>query len=135
MTASLIQSFMVGQMILFSAPSYNGPDWLTEFGASRTQHAIHRSAQFGTMEDSTRLHQCKYSKAVGSARLGFEPSKMGTHSLCSGAVMEMYLAGVPVYTIMLIGRWLSKAFLGYIRKQVEQFSRHVAKQMLTFRSF
>ena len=49
--------------------------------------------------------------------------------------MEMYLAGVPVYTIMLIGRWSSNAFLRYIRKQVEQFSRHVAKQMLTFRSF
>ncbi len=46
--------------------------------------------------------------------------------------MEMYLAGVPVYTIMLIGRWLSNAFLRYIRKQVEQFLRHVAKQMLMF---
>ena len=49
--------------------------------------------------------------------------------------MEIYLAGVPVYTIMLIGRWLSNAFLPYTRKQVEQFSRHVAKQMLTFRLF
>ena len=49
--------------------------------------------------------------------------------------MEMYLAGVPVYTIMLIGRWLSNAFLRYIRKQVEQFLCHVAKQMLIFRSF
>ncbi len=75
------------------------------------------------------------SKAVGRARLGFKPSKMGTHSLHSGAAMEMYLTGVPVYTIMLIGRWSSNAFLRYIRKQVEQFLRHVAKQMLTFRSF
>jgi hypothetical protein len=61
------------------------------------------------------------SKAVRSAHLGFEPSEMGMHSLCSGAAMEMYLARIPVYTIMLIGRWPSKAF--YIRKQVEQFSR------------
>jgi hypothetical protein len=53
---------------------------------------------------------CAASKAVGSAHLGFEPSKMGTHSLYSGAAMEMYLAGIPVYTIMLIGRWLSDAF-------------------------
>jgi hypothetical protein len=36
---------------------------------------------------------------------------------------------------MLIGRWSSDAFLRYIRKQVEQFSRNVAKKMLTFRSF
>ncbi len=31
-------------------------------------------------------------------------------------------------------RWSSNAFLGYIRKQVEQFSKHVAKWMLTFLS-
>ncbi len=51
---------------------------------------------------------------IGSAQLGFEPEEIGTHSLRSGAAMEMYLAGVPVYTIMLIGRWLSDAFLRYI---------------------
>ena len=42
------------------------------------------------------------SKAVISACLSFEPSKMGTHSLCSGAAMEMHLARVPVYVIMLL---------------------------------
>ncbi len=62
------------------------------------------------------------SKAVGSTRLSFEPNEMGTHSLYSGAAMELYLARVLVYTIMLIGRWSSDAFLCYIRKQVEQFS-------------
>jgi hypothetical protein len=72
------------------------------------------------------------SKVGGSAHLGFKPSKMVTHSLCSGAAMETYLAGVPVYTIILIGRWSSGAFLHYIRKQVEQFLQHIVKQMLTF---
>ena len=72
---------------------------------------------------------------IGSARLGFEPKEIGTHSLRSGAAMEMYLAAVPVYTIMLIGRWSSDAFLRYIRKQVEQFSKDVAQKMLTHRSF
>jgi hypothetical protein len=75
------------------------------------------------------------SQSVGSASLGFKPKEIGTHSLRSGAAMEMYLAGVSVYTIMLIGRWSSNAFLRYIRKQLEQFSPHVAKQMLTLRSF
>ena len=46
----------------------------------------------------------------GRAHLSFEPSEIGTHALCSGATMEMYQAGVPVYTIMLIGRWLSDTF-------------------------
>ena len=81
----------------------------------------------------TRLQSA--AQSVGNATLGFEPKEIGTHSLRSGAAMEMYLTGVPLYTIMLIGRWSSDAFLHYIRKQVEQFSLHVAKQMLTFRSF
>ncbi len=73
--------------------------------------------------------------AIGSTHLCFEQSKMGTHSLCSGTAMEMYLTRLPVYTIILIGRWLSNTLLCYIRKQVEQISQNVAKQMLTFRSF
>jgi hypothetical protein len=42
----------------------------------------------------------------------------------------MYLNNVPVCTIMLLGRWSSDAFLLYIRKQVEQFSRNVSSQMI-----
>ena len=73
--------------------------------------------------------------SIISAHLGFDPSEIGTHSLCSGAAIEMYLARVPVYTIMLIGRWSSDAFLRYIQKQVGQFLQDVAKKMLTHRSF
>ena len=46
--------------------------------------------------------------------------------------MEMYLGEILIYTIMLIGRWLSNAFLCYIREQVEQLLGNVAKKMLTF---
>eukprot|EP00978_Attheya_sp_CCMP212_P021308 scaffold62029_cov65-Attheya_sp.AAC.1 len=42
---------------------------------------------------------------------------IGTHSIRSAAAMAMYLAGVPVFTIMLIGRWSRDAFLHYIRRQ------------------
>ncbi len=49
--------------------------------------------------------------------------------------MEMYLAKVPVYTIMLIGRWLSNTFLHYVQKQVKQFSKDVAKKMMMHCSF
>ncbi len=49
--------------------------------------------------------------------------------------MEMYLGEIPVYTIMLIGRWSSNAFFCYICKQVEQFLQNVAKRMLNFCSF
>ena len=44
--------------------------------------------------------------------------------------MAMYLNQVPVYTIMLIGRWSSDAFLRYIRRQVQQFSAGVSARMI-----
>ena len=71
----------------------------------------------------------------GSSCLGFEPHEVGTHSLQSGAAMEMYLGEIPVYTLMLIGRWLSDAFLCYIHNHAEQFSCNNSKKMLTFWSF
>ncbi len=95
--------------------------------------------QNGRMEHMTSKTILQHLRAacatIGSACLGFEPHKIGTHSLRSGAAMEMYLGEIPVYTIMLIGRWSSNAFLRYIRKQVKQFLRNVAKRMLNFCSF
>jgi hypothetical protein len=61
-----------------------------------------------------------------------EQQEDGTGLLQSGAAMEMYLGEISVYTIMLIGSWLSDTFCCFIRKQVEQFSRNVAKKLLTF---
>lgn len=68
--------------------------------------------------------------AVGYDKLGIKKGEIGTHSLRSGAAMAMYLGEVPVYTIMMLGRWSSDAFLRYIRKQVEQFSHNVSTRML-----
>jgi hypothetical protein len=62
--------------------------------------------------------------------LGLDAALCGLHSIRSSAAMAMYLNGVPVYTIMLLGRWSSDAFLRYIRKQVEQFGHDVAKLMI-----
>ena len=39
----------------------------------------------------------------------------------------MYLNGVPVYTIMLLGRWSSDAFPRYTRTQVTAFSNNVSR--------
>ena len=73
--------------------------------------------------------------SIGEARLGFHHDEIGTHSLRSGAAMAMYLDEIPVYTIMLIGRWSSDAFLRYIRKQVEQFSHNVSRRMIRHQHF
>ena len=69
-------------------------------------------------------------RAIGEDVLNINADEIGTHSLRSGAAMAMFLAGLPVYLIMLMGRWSRDAFLRYIRKQVEQFSHNVSSKMI-----
>ena len=73
--------------------------------------------------------------AIGKALLGFDPKEIGCHSIRSGFAMAMYLTKELPLTIMIIGRWLSEAFLKYIRKQVAMFSHNVSKRMIQNRSF
>jgi hypothetical protein len=73
--------------------------------------------------------------AIGETCLGIAKHEVGTHLLRSGVTMAMYLGECPVYTIMLIGRWSSNAFLWCIRKQVMKFSHNVSKKMLRFRHY
>jgi hypothetical protein len=56
---------------------------------------------------------------------GLKPMETGLHSIRSLAAIGMYLNNIPVYTIMLLGRWSSDAFLRYIRKQVLEFGNDV----------
>ena len=60
---------------------------------------------------------------------GLPKKSVGTHSLRSSGAMAMYLNGIPVYTIMLLGRWSSDAFLRYIRRSATEFSNNVARKM------
>lgn len=69
-------------------------------------------------------------RAMGEDVLNIKADEVGTHSLRSAAAMAMFLGGLPVYLIMLMGRWSSDAFLRYIRKQVEQFSHDVSSKMI-----
>jgi len=73
--------------------------------------------------------------ALGKDELGFEVDELRIHSICSGAAMSMYLTGIPVFTIMLIGCWSSNAFLWYIQKQVQEFCAGVSLKMITADSF
>jgi hypothetical protein len=74
-------------------------------------------------------------KDMGKEKLGFSPEECGTHSNRSGGAMSMFLSGTPVYTIMLIGRWSSDAFMRYIRKQVLAASHGISRKMLTYEDF
>ena len=74
-------------------------------------------------------------KAIREDKLGFTTDDIGCHSLRSGAAMAMKVSGVSEYTIMLIGRWKSLAFLDYIRRQVAEFSFDISDRMLTHGNF
>ena len=49
----------------------------------------------------SKLHTA--ANAIGKNELGFKVEDLGLHLICSGAAMSMYLMGVPVFMIMLIG--------------------------------
>jgi len=95
--------------------------------------------------DSEKMHfvSGKYVRAasraaatiMGKSKLGSEAKEIGTHSLRSGAAMAMYLDEVPVYSIMLPGRWSSDTFLIYIRKKVEQSSHNISNRMIRHQHF
>ena len=70
--------------------------------------------------------------AIGEDQLEIKADDVGTHSIRSASAMAVYLGECPIYTIMMIGRWSSDAFLIYIRKQVKQFSHNVSSRMLKF---
>jgi len=84
---------------------------------------------------SALIYLQKLTKELGKDTLGFEPSDVGVHSIRSGGAMGMYLRNIPVYTIMLLGRWSSDAFLLYIRKQVQEFSAGALQRMILHEQF
>jgi hypothetical protein len=49
--------------------------------------------------------------------------------------MAMHLGNVPVYMIMLIGRWRSDAFLRYLRPQVMLFTAKISARMIQYQHF
>jgi hypothetical protein len=75
-------------------------------------------------------------KILGVEKLGLSDQDVGTHSNRSGGAMGMYhLTGTPVYTIMLLGRWISDAFMRYIWKQVLDMSHGISSKMITYEEF
>ena len=72
---------------------------------------------------------------LGESALGIGKDDIGTHSIRSGGAMAMFLSGVNEIIIQRVGRWLSQAFLEYIRDQVDSFTVGVSQKMLKFESY
>ncbi len=73
--------------------------------------------------------------AMGETKLCIKKHEIRTHSIRLGAAMAMYLGGVPVFAIMMIGQWGSNAFMKYIQNQIEEFTFNVSSKMLTMQHF
>jgi hypothetical protein len=103
----------------------------TTFNTSQLANgSIHK---FSGKDLLSRLHRAATS--LGPDTLVYNPDQIGLHSARSGAAMAMYLAGLPMFTIMLLGCWSSDAFLQYIRKEVQEFSSSVSSQMIIKENF
>jgi len=120
-------------ILLCRLHSYNLPNMAT---GDIPINTVRSGNLYFTIPSSMFLHRIRFTVAqLGPEKLGFTPEEVGTHSNRSGGAMGMFLAGTPIYTIMLIGRWSSDAFMRYIRKQVLQLSHGIAAKMLSYDTF
>ena len=119
--------------------------WATLVQRIRSYPNTHDNTPVSTVRQHNRLEHVTAShvtttlldtiSAYGPERLRIAPNEIGTHSIRSGAAMAMYLGNVPVFAIMMIGRWSSDAFMKYICKQIEEFTYDVSTKMLTMQQF
>ena len=73
--------------------------------------------------------------SFGEERLGFSHKEVSRHSIRSGFSMELYLAKVYPETIMIMGRWASRAFLRYIGIQVSDLIKGISTLMKNNHAF
>ena len=71
----------------------------------------------------------------GEERLGFSQKEVGTHSIWSWFAMKLYLDKFYPETIMIMGRWASRAFLRYIHIQVSDLSKGISTLMTNNHAF
>ena len=81
--------------------------------------------------------QLRYTCATlgGKDAFGFDRTDIGTKSIRSGAAMGLFLANHSTERIMLMGRWLSQAFLAYIRPQVIEWTNNMSRDMIRHDSY
>ena len=115
------------QRLLRSIPSASGDTKVCEFWSG--EKIIHIDASM------VRSKLRAIVELIGEEELGFRKDEVGLHSIRSGGAMAMFLSGVNVIIIQRVGRWLSQAFLEYIRDQVDSFTMGVSQKMLHYEKF
>jgi hypothetical protein len=67
--------------------------------------------------------------------MGYTISKIGSHSLRSGAAVHLKLAGYDDDMVKKLGRWSGNTYLRYIQSQIGQLTTGVAANMARFLRF
>lgn len=74
------------------------------------------------------LHHIRNTAAlICSNMLDFGPNDVGNHYMSSPFVMFLILNGVEEIIVQLQGRWKRRAFMDYLRSQVNQLSKELTK--------
>jgi hypothetical protein len=71
----------------------------------------------------------------GQDEFGFGPDDIGAKSIRSGAAMALFLSDVSIPKIMILGRWVSDAFMDYIRPQVLEWTSELSLNMTSVGHF
>ena len=108
------------RILHYKGTSLNTP--INTFSDDTSTRLIHSNEVFAHIKNIVRV--------FGKSNLGFDETEVGTHSIRSSAVMQLFLNKIPTFQIMLLGRWSSDAFLKYIRRQVQEFSSGLSTAMV-----
>jgi hypothetical protein len=111
-----------------TVPEYNDDTPICSFRSGRTTVMITNSFTLTLLRSFCSNHG-------GHHRFGFAAHEIGNKSLRSGAAMALFLANHSTAKIMLLGRWLSDAFLAYIRPQVLEWTNNMSLDMIHLESF
>ena len=121
------------------APPKSGCRWILSYKETTTDSSVSLACQRNKLISITSEMIADLIwdgvVAIGKTKLGVFFLKIRTRSIWSGAVMDMYLAKVPIFSIMLIGQWSSTAFLKYIQKQAQEFLHGTLSKMIKIKSF
>ena len=71
----------------------------------------------------------------GNSKFEFHHHEIRNYSVRSGIAMSLFLKDHSPEKIMLLGRWMSNAFLVYIRTQVTEWCELYSIDMISFNNY
>ena len=80
--------------------------------------------------ESIRNHLRKFVISIDPLEKFYQTEKIGTHTIRTSFAMILDSAKVAPHIIKMMGRWLSDAWLRYIRSKLADFSKDLSELMV-----